>query len=120
MGTPRTLVRTAREIDQHEPLDPRRLELRAGHGDGRAAGLADDRKRRGPDCVRDVEHVAGMVAPAVGARAGHLAAAAAAHIDRHQLQRVAREPFGEAIEAAQVRHYTGHAQDRWRIRGTGT
>ena len=117
-GTRRPLVRTPRQIDQDEPLDPRRLELRAGHGDGRAAGLADDRKRRCTDGVRDAEHVARVVAPAVRARAGHLAAAAAAQVDRHELQCVAGEPFGEAVEAAQVRRQTGHAHHRWRIRGT--
>ena len=37
------LIRTARQIDEYEPLDPRRLELCAGHGDGCTAGLADDR-----------------------------------------------------------------------------
>ena len=117
-GHPRPLVRTPRQIDQDEPLDPRRLELRAGHGDGRTAGLADDRKRRCTDGVRDAEHVARVVAPAVGARAGRLAAAAAAQVDRHELQCVAGEPFGEAVEAAQVRRQAGHAQHRWRIRGT--
>ena len=114
----RPLVRTARQIDQDEPLDPRRLELRAGHGDGRAAGLADDRKRRCADGVRDGEHVARVVAPAVGAGAGHLAAAAAAQVHRHQLPCVAGEPFGEAVEAAQVRRQARHAHHRWRIRGT--
>ena len=71
-----------------------------------------------PNGVRDAEHVARVVAPAVGARAGHLAATAAAQVDRHQLQCVASEPFGEAVEAAQVRRQTGHAYHRWRTRGT--
>jgi uncharacterized protein len=52
-GRRRPLVGTGRQIDQDKPLDARRLELRADHGDGRAAGLADDRKRRRPDGVRD-------------------------------------------------------------------
>ena len=30
----------------------------------------------------------------------------------------AGEPFGEAVEAAQVRRQAGHAHHRWRIRGT--
>ena len=97
------LVSTARQIDEYEPLHPRRVEMRAGHGDGRTAGLADDRKRRRTDGVREVEHVASVVAPAISARAGDLAAAAAAQVDRHELQRVAGETFGEAVEAAQVR-----------------
>src|SRR5271167_318838 len=67
--------------------------------------------------TRDAEHVARVAAPAVRARAGHLAAAAAAQVDRHQLQGVAGEPFGEAVEAAQVRRQAGHAHHRWRIRG---
>jgi len=70
------------------------------------------------DGVRDAEHVARVVARAVRARSGHLAAPAAAQVDRHQLQRVAGEPFGEAVEAAQVRRQAGHAHHRWRIRGT--
>ena len=113
----RALVRTAHEIDECKPLDPRRVEMRAGHSDGRAAGLADDRKRRCTDGVRDAEYVARVVAPAVGAHAGHLAAAAAAQVDRHELLCVVGEPFGEAVEAAQVRRQTGHAQHRWRIPG---
>ena len=46
------------------------------------------------------------------------AAAAAAQVDRHELQGVAGEPFGEAVEAAQVRRQTGHAYHRCRIGGT--
>ena len=106
----RARVHRARVVDDHEPPQPLRRELRELDADQPAHRPADEVEPVGTELVGDREHVGRVRRHAVGPRGRHLALPAPAEIDGDDIAPRVGERARDPVERPQRPRQPVHAQ----------